>query len=233
MFFLIVISTLVVIGVLGLMFYFNLEQDVIALFYWLDSIGLWSMPIFIGIITLLVILILPTVLFTLGAGYLFGVFIGCLCVVLGTTCGATIAFFIARFLFSDRVSSYLKQNKKLKFINDEFVHEGWKFILILRLVPFFPLKLSNYFFGITNFKARHFILGTFFGIIPNSLLIVYLGSMASDLYLLLSGNIIRSPLVWGFNVFGLMVLIAAVRYITNHAQSALSKYQTQSIEERS
>ncbi|MDC0601815.1 VTT domain-containing protein, partial [Aliiglaciecola sp.] len=226
----IIIGTLVAIGLLVLLFYFDLEQYVVAIFYWLDTIGDWSIPALMSIIMTLVVFILPSILFTLGAGYLFGVFLGCVCVVVGTTVGATIAFFIARYLFGESVANYLRQNKKLKFITDEFVHEGWKVIILIRLIPFFPLKLTNYFFGVTNFKALHFILGTFFGIIPNSVFVVYLGSLALDIHMLMSGDIIRTPKMWVFNILGVIVLIVAIRYINIHAQRALSRYQVQSSE---
>jgi uncharacterized membrane protein YdjX (TVP38/TMEM64 family) len=54
-------------------------------------------------------------------------------------------------------------------------------------VPFFPLKLSNYFLGLTQFSIRDFLLGTVIGIVPNTLLITYAGSLAADLTLLATG----------------------------------------------
>ena len=167
-------GTLLVALLLGILIYFDLQVPLLKFFDWLQNIGLWAAVLFILIDMLMVICLLPSILFTLAAGFLFGTFFGGICVVLATTLGAACAFFISRHIFSEGVKDYLRTHKKLKVLNDEFVHEGWKFILLTRLVPFFPLKLSNYLFGATNFSMADFVTGTFLGIIPNTFFIVYL-----------------------------------------------------------
>lgn len=230
MFWSIIISTSLVVLLLAVLVYFDLQTLVIQFLNWLQNFGLWAPLIFIAIYMLLVIVLVPSVLFTLGAGFLFGPFIGSAIVVVAATLGAIGAFLISRYLFSERVQGYLRNHRKLKVVNDEFVHEGWKLILLTRLVPFFPLKLSNYFFGSTNFSLADFITGTFLGIIPNTLFIVFVGSLAADLSALASGELLRSQHAWLFYVVALAVVIIAVLYINNHAQQALARYEARRIE---
>jgi uncharacterized membrane protein YdjX (TVP38/TMEM64 family) len=222
-------GTLVVAFVLAMLVYFDLQLPLLRFFDWLKSMGVWAALLFILIDMLMVICLLPSILFTLAAGFLFGAFWGGICVVLATTLGAACAFFISRHVFSEGVKDYLRTHKKLKVVNDEFVHEGWKFILLTRLVPFFPLKLSNYLFGATNFSMADFVTGTFLGIIPNTFFIVYLGSLAADLSMLASGELMRTEHAWGFYALALVCLLVTVTYITKHAQKALLRFEARSV----
>ena len=65
---------------LGILFWalvhFDVKEHVQALFSWLEDLGAWAPVIFMAIYTLVVILVLPGFIFTLGAGFLFGVFQG-------------------------------------------------------------------------------------------------------------------------------------------------------------
>lgn len=225
----ILVGTSIVALLLAMLVYFDLQLPLINFFNWLQSIGIWAGMLFMLVDMLLVICLLPSILFTLAAGFLFGAFWGGIYVVLATTLGAAIAFFIARHLISDGVKNYLHQHKKLEVVNNEFVDEGWKFILLTRLVPFFPLKLSNYVFGATNFSMTDFVIGTFLGIIPNTFFIVYLGSMAADVSMLASGEVMSSEHAWVYYVFTLIFMLVTVTYITKHAQKALLRFKANSL----
>ncbi|MFQ3236881.1 MAG: putative membrane protein YdjX (TVP38/TMEM64 family) [Paraglaciecola sp.] len=216
---------------LAAVLYFDLQVPLLKFFDWLKTIGFWAPLLFILIDMLLVICLLPGILFTLAAGFLFGPLIGTICVLVATTLGAVSAFLISRHLFNEGVKNYLRNHKKLKVVNDELVDEGWKFILLTRLMPFFPLKLSNYFFGATNYTTADFVMGTFLGIIPNTFFIVYLGSLAADLSMLASGELLRSPNAWGFYVFAFTFLLIMVAYVTKHAQRALLRYETRAVKD--
>jgi uncharacterized membrane protein YdjX (TVP38/TMEM64 family) len=224
-------GTLLVGLLLAALLYFDLQVPLLAFLDWLQTIGVWALLLFILIDMLLVICLLPSILFTLAAGFLFGPLVGAICVLVATTLGAVSAFLISRHLFSQGVRNYLRHHKKLKVVNDELVDEGWKLILLTRLVPFFPLKLSNYFFGATNFTTADFVIGTFLGIIPNTVFIVYLGSLAADLSMLASGELLRSPNAWGFYVLAFAFMLVTVIYVTKHAQRALLRYETRAIKD--
>ena len=223
-------GTFLVALLMGIFVYFDLQLPLLKFFDWLQNIGIWAAVLFILIDMLMVICLLPSILFTLAAGFLFGAFWGGICVVLATTLGAACAFFISRHIFSEGVKNYLRSHKKLKVVNDEFVHEGLKFIVMTRLVPFFPLKLSNYLFGATNFSMADFVTGTFLGIIPNTFFIVYLGTLAADLSMLASGELIRTEHAWGFYALAFVFLLVTVTYITQHAQKALLRFEARSVE---
>jgi len=131
---------------------------------------------------------------------------------------------IARHFFGEKTSRFVLAHSKLKLVNDEFTRKGWKIVLLTRLVPFFPFKLSNYFFGLMQISLRHFILGVFFGIWPITINNVYIGSLAADLATLGSRSSSRSQAEWAMYGIGLIITIAAVVYITRLARRALDDY---------
>ncbi|MBW2100335.1 MAG: TVP38/TMEM64 family protein [Deltaproteobacteria bacterium] len=220
----IVICLLFIAAVVGGLFYFDAQSYVLRLFDWLDGLGAWAPLLFILIEMVVVVFVLPGIIFTLGAGFLFGVLKGSLYVVIGTTLGATIAFITAKHFFGERASMFLLSHPKLKIVDEEFRHEGWKFILLTRLVPFFPFKLSNYFFGVTQFSLRDFFFGSLFGIMPITIFNVYIGSLSADLATLGLRSSSRSKAEWIIYGIGFVISIGALVYITRMARKALTNY---------
>lgn len=220
----IIVGILLVALVITVLVYFDVEQLVLRLLEWLDAQGAWTPVLFIAIMALVVVLLLPGVFFTVGAGFVFGVVEGTLYIVVGSTIGATMAFLIARHWFGERAAQFVLARAKLRLFADELMPQGWKIILLTRLVPFFPFKLSNYFFGLTRFSLRGFVLSTLVGIIPFSLHSAYLGSIASELALVGSRSGERTPLQLTLYGAGFVAIIALLFYLNRLARSALAKY---------
>ena len=228
----IIIGSTFFVGLLlgGLIYFFDLQSHVREILKWIDARGIWAPIIFILLDIVIVIFLLPGVLITLGAGFIFGVVMGSIYIVVATTIGAVIAFILARYLLSERTANYLRTKPRLKFIDQLLATEGWKLVLVTRLIPFFPFKLSNYLFGLTKFKLKDFFIGTFFGIWPITIFNVYVGSITADLSTLGTGST-KTNLEWVIYVFGFIMTIFVVIYVTNRARHALKKY-TPDIEEQ-
>ena len=104
---------------------------------------------------------------------------------------------------------------------------GWKIVLLTRLIPFFPGKLSNFLFGLTNFSFGGFVAGTFLGVIPFSLHNVYLGSLAADLSTLGVRETGRTPLEWTIYGAGFVGTVLAVVFLNRLARRALARYKVE------
>jgi len=224
------ISVLFVALITILLVYFDVHEGVLRFLDWLDALGVWGPLLFIVVIMLVVVLLLPGVLFTTGAGFVFGVVEGTVCVVVGTTLGATLAFLIARYLFAERASQFVLRRARLRLVSEELTPQGWKIVLLTRLVPFFPLKLSNYFFGLTQFSLRGFMGGTFVGIIPLSLHNVWLGSIAADIAVPGGHIAARTPFEWVLYGGGFAAIICLVVYLNRLARRALARYTEADVE---
>ncbi|RLB88295.1 MAG: TVP38/TMEM64 family protein [Deltaproteobacteria bacterium] len=225
----IVIGSVLLVALGGALFYFQGKfhvVNVVSFLEWIEGVGTWAPILFILIEMVVVVFILPGfgLIFALGGGFMFGVLKGTLYIVIGTTIGAVIAFMIARHFFGERTSMFILVHSKLKMISDELSHEGWKIVLLTNLVPFFPFKLSHYFFGLTGFSLRDFVIGVFFGIMPITITNAYIGSLAADLSTLGLRSSSRSQADWVIYGIGLVVMIAVVIYITHLARRALDKY---------
>lgn len=227
----ILLCVIAVASILALSLYAGLDAKVILILQWFDNHDTWAPALFILLMATVVILILPGIWLTMGAGVLFGVVHGSLYVVLGTTLGASIAFLVARFFFGARAQQYLARRQiQLKFLTDRLAHQSWKVVLLSRMIPFFPAKLSNYFFGLTHCPFSHYFLATLIGIIPFSVHSVYLGSIVTDIATLGSRNSDRSLLQWSLYIMGFLATLTIVLYLGRKAARHLKNVEHEQTE---
>lgn len=216
---------LFVVLLLALLIYFGVHEQVLHLLQWFDAQGAWAPLFFILIMAAVVVLLLPGVLFTTGAGFVFGVVKGSIYVVLGTTLGAILAFLIARHLFGPRARQFILARSRLRVVDKELTPHGWKIVLLTRLIPFFPGKIANYFFGLTSFSLRGYAGGSLLGFIPFSIHNAYLGSIAADLSTLGVRNADRTSLEWALYGGGFIAAVLAVVTLNRIARRALDRYE--------
>jgi uncharacterized membrane protein YdjX (TVP38/TMEM64 family) len=152
-----------------------------AFIQWVDRSGMWGVLIFGGLVSFTVVFLLPGVFLSIGAGFLYGTSVGTAVFMAGEMLGAILAFGLAHRFLKARVLGYFQGHPKLGFLNDSLADEGWTFIALTRLTPFFPFKLSNYMFGALAFRFSDFFWGTLLGSLPLCLTLVYLGSLLPDL----------------------------------------------------
>lgn len=223
-------STVFVALVVAVLVYFDLQDAVIRFLRWLNGLGVWAPALFTGVMALIVVLLLPGVLLTTGAGFVFGVVTGTVTVVIGTTLGAALAFIIAERTFGERASEYVLNNPKLRLLDQELPPRAWKIVMITRLIPFFPSKLSNYFFGLTSVSLRAFVLGSLIGFVPLSLHNVYLGAIAAELTTEGLRTTGYGGMEWAVYIGGFVLVLASVIYLGRWGWRALRKDQAVSEE---
>lgn len=222
-------SILFVAALLAILVWFGAHEQVVRLLLWFDGQGAWAPLLFILLMAAVVVLVLPGVLLTTGAGFVFGVVEGSLYVVAGTTLGATLAFLIARYLFGPRARDFTMAHARLRLVSDELTPQGWKIVLLTRLIPFFPSKISNYFFGLTSFSLRGYIGASLLGFAPFSVHNVYLGSLAADITTLGERHEERSALEWTMYGAGFVATVIAILYLNRLARRALNRYRDQGV----
>lgn len=216
-------STIFVGVVVAALFYFDLQDSVIRFLQWLNGMGLWAPLLFALVMALVVVFLLPGVLLTTGAGFVFGVVTGTVSVVIGTTLGAAVAFMVARGTFGDRASEYVLQHPKMRALDSQLPPQAWKIVMLSRLIPFFPSKLSNYFFGLTSVSLRAFVLGSLIGFIPFSLHNVYLGAIAAELTTEGLRTAGFGEMEWAVYIGAFVLVIAAAFYLARWAWRSLGR----------
>jgi uncharacterized membrane protein YdjX (TVP38/TMEM64 family) len=163
--------------------YFQLQQLIYTALAWIKTLGYLAPVAFIGSYNLATILLIPGSLLTLGGGFIFGVVWGSVYVLIAATLGATFAFLIGRYLSRNWVRQQLDKYPKFKAIEAAVSKEGLKVVLLTRLSPVFPFNLLNYAFGVTGVSLQDYVIGSI-GMIPGTILYVYIGSLVGDLALI-------------------------------------------------
>ena len=212
---------LLVVGLLVLAKALNAQALLRSALDWIQSLGPWGPVMFAVLYVLATVLFLPGSILTLGAGVVFGVLKGAILVSISATLGATAAFFVGRYLARGWVSKRIEGNATFKAIDEAVAHEGWKIVGLTRLSPVFPFNLLNYAFGVTRVAPRDYILASWIGMMPGTLMYVYIGSLAGSLATLGAAQRARTPAEWALYVVGLLATVVVTVYVTRIARAAL------------
>ncbi len=219
-----IVLALVVIGLFLAMKFLPVQQWLKTFNDWVGQMGLAGILVFIGAYAAATVLLAPGVILTVGAGFAFGLWKGFFAVSAGATIGAALAFLIARFIARDRIEAMAEGNEKFHRIDRAIGRRGAKLIFLLRLSPVIPFNLSNYFYGLTSVKFWPYVLASWIGMMPGTLLYVYLGTIGKvGLEASKSGGDHRSPIEYVFLGVGLIATIAVTLIVTRIANRALKE----------
>ena len=119
--------------------------------------------------------------------------------------------------------SRFEKSEKFQAIDKGVAEQGWKIVGLTRLSPVFPFNLLNYAFGITRVSLRDYVLASFFGMLPATLMYVYVGSLAGDLATLGTADRSRTSGELALYGVGLVATILVTLYITRIARDALDQ----------
>lgn len=198
---------------------------------WLKSFSQWASHLGpLGIVAFIFVYALATVLFvpgwplTIGAGFAFGLLWGTIAVSLGSILGASLAFLLARFLARKQIERRTTKNERFRALDRAIGEQGWKMILLLRLSPIVPFNLSNYFYGITAIKFWPYFFASWIGMLPGTLLYVYLGTVGKAGVDAATQGHQRSPWEWASLAVGLLATAGVTVWVARIARQALSRH---------
>jgi len=199
--------------------YFHVQDLLKSALDWIGKLGPWGPVIFVGLYVVATVLFVPGSVLTLGAGAVFGVALGSVCVSISATLGATAAFLVGRYLARDAIARKIEKNEKFATIDRAVADEGWKIVFLTRLSPVFPFTLLNYAFGLTRVKLSHYVLASWLGMIPGTVMYVYLGSLVN----VGAGHRQRTTGEWVLYGVGLLATVIVTVFVTRLARSALAR----------
>jgi uncharacterized membrane protein YdjX (TVP38/TMEM64 family) len=149
------------------------EFDAAAFVAWLEAWGPLAGFVFIAVHVAGSLVSVPRWALALAAGALFGVAGGLFWALAGTLAGASLAFFLARFVNAGAIVPH-----ELPKVGPWIARAeagGWRVIAVLRLTPL-PGALVNYGFGLSALAWRQFALGTAIGSLPYALIFAQIGA---------------------------------------------------------
>lgn len=168
---------------------------------------------FFGIYVLSTAVSLPGAsLLTLVAGALFGLALGSVLVSFASTIGATLAFWVSRYLLHDWIQQ--RFHERLQSVNQGIRQDGAFYLFSLRLIVVFPFWLVNGLMGLTPIKTRTYYWVSQLGMFPATIVFVNAGTQLANIH---TPSDILSPWVIGsFTILGLFPLLS--RFILRRVQ---------------
>lgn len=141
---------------------------------------------------------------TVAGGAVLGFWIALPVVSIASTVGATLAFWLSRYLARDWVQQNFAQ--QLEQINAGMHTEGVSYLLALRLIPVFPFFLVNALMGLTYISTSTYFLISLVGMLPGTAAYVYAGRTLGQLQS--PGDVLSWPMLGALIVLGVIPLLA-------------------------
>lgn len=205
---------LVIAALIASFFYFDINQyftlsglksSVDEFSQYIDNNPVLSVAVFFVLYVAVTALSLPgAAILTLGAGALFGLWLGLLLVSFASTIGATLAFLSARFIFRDTVKN--RFGERLQKIDRGVEKQGAFYLFTLRLVPVFPFFLINLAMGLTSLNIWTFYWVSQVGMLAGTLVYVNAGTQLAQLDSV--SGIVSFDLIISFVLLGIFPWIA-------------------------
>lgn len=186
-----------------------------------------ALVLYVLIYALMIVLLIPSLPMNLGAGFLWGPFWGGAITLIAATLGASLSFFVARFIARD----YLKQKfngKAWAWLESELHKKNWKVVAFTRANPVFPFGLLSYFFGVTTISFWKYFWSTALFIFPGVFIFAALGDSIGGIILNPShSSIIR-------NIFMISLLVTAlvvIRFVLKAYSDISTKEEPKELQE--
>jgi uncharacterized membrane protein YdjX (TVP38/TMEM64 family) len=148
---------------------------------------------YLGIYVVGILCFIPSLPLSVIGGFLFGFADGGWTSVIGNTLGATLAFVVGRMLCGESARGWIVGHAKISRLDAALDRETFRLVVLSRLSPAVPSNLLNYAFALTRMRLVDFVWASLVGIVPTTLVYVYLGSIAADLAELDSAGMAGQP----------------------------------------
>ncbi|HEY8520754.1 MAG TPA: TVP38/TMEM64 family protein [Gammaproteobacteria bacterium] len=195
---------------------------------WIASHGPLAWSVYVLVYALAAVLVVPGSILTLAAGFVFGLPLGVALVSAGSVLGAACAFLVGRFLARDWVAQRIARLPRFHALDLATRREGFVIVLLARLSPLFPYNLLNYGLGVTGVRFKDYLAGTWIGMLPATVLYVYVGTLAHSFAELTAGARNGRWTTWALLVLGFAATVLLTVVVTRKANSALRAHLRES-----
>ncbi|CAM6089892.1 unnamed protein product [Calypogeia fissa] len=220
-----VIMVVALIACITIAFWFlPIEKILKDFIVWVKTdVGPWGPLVYaLGYIPLTVLAV-PASLLTLGGGYLFGLILGFITDSIGSAAGATAAFMVGRTIGRNFVASKLQDYPQFEAIALAIERQGFKIVLLLRMVPLLPFNMLNYLLAVTPISCYTYTLASWLGMMPMTLVLVYAGTTIKDITDFSRHDGKLTPARWIMLGSGLFTSVVIVIVVTRIAKDALQR----------
>jgi len=142
----------------------------------IDNLGAIAPLAFMGIYVAAVVFFLPGLPVTALSVLAFGPLWGTIYASIGSTIVVSGAFMVARYAVREMVESWVGGNLHFQKIDNGVKNQGWRMLMITRLVPIFPFNLQNYAYGLTQIRFTTYFLVSWICMLPGTVAYVQIGA---------------------------------------------------------
>jgi len=217
----IVALLIIVTSAVALAFVFPVAEWLNRFLTWVRSLGVWGPVLLVAVYVPATVLLVPGSWLTLGAGFAFGTIVGAASASLGSVLGASAAFLLGRTVARRPLERRIAGRRRFRALDRGVADEGFKIVLLTRLSPVLPYNLLSYTFGITRVRFRDYVIASWLGMLPGSLMYSYLGWVTQNVTGMATGEMDREAAQWAILIVGLIATIAVTVVITRIARRAL------------
>ncbi len=191
------------------------REDIPKLKAEINGFGVFAPLVYVGFYVLATIFFLPGLPVTMLSGLAFGPLWGVVYASIGSVIGISCAFLIARYLARGTVERWVNRNAQFQRIDEGVRRQGWRMLMITRLLPIFPFNLQNYAYGLTKIKFATFLFVSWICMLPATAAYVQLGAAVN----VGEGNITKTLLYLG----GAAICIVLVSLIPSFIRKRQSR----------
>lgn len=168
------------------------------------------------------VLLLPGAALTAAAGLVYGPWHGLVLVSPVSVAAAVVAFVLGRTIARGWIRKRTDTDPRFRAIDRAIKRHGLKLVILLRLSPLFPFSVMNYALGLTSVSLRHYVVGSFVGMLPGTFLYVYIGSLVGDLTALSQHQAGAETARQVVSLLGFVATITVTVFVTRLARRALA-----------
>ncbi len=191
---------------------------------WIETHPILACVVFVGTYIVATVFVIPVSILSLAAGFVFGLPLGVVLVSIGSVLGASAAFLVGRFFVREWVAKRIAGLPRFRALDQATRHEGFVIVFLSRLSPLIPFNLMNYGLALTSVRFRDYFLASWIGMLPVTVLYVYIGSVAKDLAELTSGGV-QGGMAGRMLLFaGLLATVLLTIVVTRKATRVLSRH---------
>ena len=122
----------------------------------------------------------PTTFIALLSGYFLG-WKALIPLALSYWIASYIGYKIAQRIDGGHFLKIISEKPKVKHILNNLQQDEFNIILLARLSPVLPFAVTNVLFSFANTKLRNFLSAGFLGMLPRTILSVYIGTQAQEI----------------------------------------------------
>lgn len=232
----IIISLIACVGLCAFFYWFSSAGYLAIFLNWVKDIGYWGNLLFIIAFTItgLPFMLIGYTPLGLAAGFIYGedgpilgILNASVTVLIGTILGSILGFWSCRVLCKSWFQRKINENPTLQAFMHTMESKGFYLIVIMRMAPI-PFGVQNGLFSVSNVSVLAFSVATIVGLVPEILMLVYMGTTMADLTSIATGDFefgLWQKIMLGIEIGMTVILFILLFFLSREAMRKVKERQ--------